>query len=446
MKIRRTVGIDLGTTNSCVGVMNETQSQVILFETEAGSSTTPSCVWFDERSNEVVVGSDAYMRRGSLPAPVVSVKRSMGKLVLIPLGKAGKVPGNVPSRVKRALSETREDRLQRYLSRLEAANPEELEAVRQKKRAEPPVMWVMDQARRLQIYLDGLDDPRARADAQKDPPLLWLPEEISALILAEERRQILARQRQLEPENTHVVDRCLITVPAYFGAEQIEATKEAGTLAGLVVMDLLQEPSAAAVYYCWKSGIQNGLFLVFDLGGGTFDVSVLRRQTGWSGVLGISGDNLLGGDDFDRVLAEHIRLTILRNNPRCDLNLDMERVEDRRIWDTLVFMAEGVKKALSREPAYLLRDTNLCDRRGGRLNIDMKITRAQFEGLISPLIDKCIPKCWEAIGKAKLKAGVSLAEVDQIFLVGGATHVPSVQREVRRRLCGGEEVPYSEAE
>ena len=292
-----------------------------------------------------------------------------------------------------------------------------------------------------------MGDARARAAAEKDPPLLWLPEEISALILAEERRLILARQTQLDPGNTHVVDRCLITVPAYFGAEQIEATKEAGTLAGLVVMDLLQEPSAAAVYYCWKSKIQNGLFMVFDLGGGTFDVSVLRRQAGWSGVLGISGDNLLGGDDFDRVLAEYIRLAVGRDNPRCDLNLDMEKVEDRRIWEVLVFMAEGVKKALSRESAYLLRDTTLCDRRGARLNIDMKITRAQFEGLVAPLIDKCIPKCWEAIGKAKLKAGVSLAEVDQIFLVGGATHVPTVQREVRRRFCSGADtVPNTPAE
>jgi len=434
------MGIDLGTTNSCVGVMNETQTEVVLFETAGGSSTTPSCVWYDERNNEVVVGRDAYVRRGSLPAPVVSVKRSMGKLVLIPLGKASKIPGNIPQGVRQSLSETREERLQRYLSREEAS-------VREKKRANPSLLWVLDQAERLGRYLSGMDDPRARAEVKKDPPLLWLPEEISALILAEERQQILIRQRELDPGNTHVADRCLITVPAYFGAEQMEATKEAGVLAGIEVLELLQEPSAAAVYYCWKSRIQDGLFMVFDLGGGTFDVSILRRQGGWSQVLGISGDNLLGGDDFDGALAEFIRATVAKENPGCDLQLDMARPEDKRIWDGLVFMAEGVKKALSREEDYLLRDTNASDRAGARLNIDMKITRARFESLIAPLIEKCIPKCWEAIAKAKLKSGVSLADMNQIFLVGGATHVPCVQLEVRRRFCSGEgAIPYTPAE
>lgn len=441
MRIRRPIGIDLGTTNSCVGVMNETQTEIILFQTAGGASTTPSCVWYDERSNEVVVGRDAYVRRGSLPAPVVSVKRSMGSQILIPLGRAGKLPGNLPPAVKQALSETREERLQRHLARLEAANATELEAVRGKKRATPPLSWVLDQPERLRIFLEGIGDAAMKEETKKNPPLLWLPEEISALILAEERRQIQSRLRELEPDKIHVADRCLITVPAYFGAAQMEATKEAGALAGLEVLELLQEPSAAAVYYCWKSNIRDGLFMVFDLGGGTFDVSILRMQSGWPQVLGISGDNFLGGDDFDRELAELIRATVAKDNPRYDLDL---QPEDRGIRDALMFMAEGVKKALTREPDYLLRDSTARDRKDERLNIEIKITQAQFEALIAPLVEKCIPKCWEAITKAKLKANVSLAEMDQIFLVGGATHVPYVQRVVRERFCGL--IPYKPGE
>lgn len=434
MRIRRPIGVDLGTTNSCVGAMNEMRQEIILFETAGGASTTPSCVWFDERNNEVVVGRDAYMRRGSEPAPVVSVKRSMGKQLLIPLGKASRLPANLPPGVKQALSETREERLRRYLSCLAPAHAAELEAAWKERRAAPPLLWVMNQPERLRIFLAGIQDAAKQEELKKDPPLLWLPEEISALILAEERRQIQSRLRELEPDKIQVADRCLITVPAYFGAEQMEATKEAGALAGLEVLELLQEPSAAAIYYCWKLRLQQGLFMVFDLGGGTFDVSILRLQGRLPQVLGISGNNFLGGDDFDRELAEMIRATAAKENPRHDLELGPE---DRGLRDALMFLAEGVKKALSREPDYLLRDTNARDRKGERFNIEMKITQARFETIIAPLVEKCIPKCWEAIAKAKLKAGVSLTDIDQIFLVGGATHVPYVQRVVRERFCGG---------
>lgn len=448
MSISRPFGIDLGTTNSCVAIMNESHTDVIIIDAGEASGTTPSCVWHDPESNEVVVGRDAYIRRGSLPAPVVSVKRSMGTQIFIPLGKASKIPSNVPPAVKRALSETRDERLERYLARLEGANPKELKAIREKKRANPPKSWVMDQRARLQYFLRGIDDPEERARAETDPPLLWLPEEISALILAEESRQVQARMRTLEPDNVHSSNRCLITVPAYFGHEQKEATKEAGVLAGLEVLELLQEPSAAATYYCWKARIQNGIFLVFDLGGGTFDVSLLRLQSGWPEVLGISGDNLLGGDDFDRALAERIRSTLVGKSSRYDLALRLERPEDRNIWNAFVVMAEGVKKALSREPTYLLRDTAAFDRKEVRLHVDMKIARKEFETLIAPLIDKCIPKCWEAIAKAKLRTGnVSLSHVDEIFLVGGATHVPLVQRAVIDRLCASTGArPYLAAE
>jgi molecular chaperone DnaK len=438
MEINRPIGIDLGTTNSCVAVMNDTQTEIILYRSPGGAGTTPSCVWYDASRNESVVGPRAYSRRGFLPAPVSSIKRSMGKLLPVMLGKVNRIPGNIPPAVARALTESREDRLERYLARLEAANPKELEAVRQKKRATPPLGWIMEQKTRLRQFLAGISDPQVRSELEHDPPLLWLPEEVSALILAEERRQILEKLQRDAPDKTHRIDRALITVPAYFGAEQIEATREAGTLAGLEVLELLAEPSAAAVYYSWKFHLSDGLFLVFDLGGGTFDVSILRLQERMSQVLGTSGDNLLGGDDIDRGLAEWIRATLAQENPDYDLALNLEHPEEKSIWEGLVFLAEGAKKALSRDEVFPLRDTARKDRRGQTLAVDMEITRSRLEELAAPILHRCIPKCWEALAKAKLKADVSLAQVDKIFLVGGATHMPCVQRMVRERFCRGD--------
>jgi molecular chaperone DnaK len=448
VEIDKPVGIDLGTTNSCVGVMNETESDVILATDRLGVSTTPSCVWFDEKRNELVVGKDAFTRRGSERPPVVSIKRKMGTMLLTPLGFARRPPLNLPPALARVLSETREQRLERYLARIEDSDPRQRAAKLAQARAKPPELWVFDQAARLEAYLSGFPDAAERERQRRDPPLLWLPEEISALILAEERRQIAATQSQQHPPAIggsaarYRVERAVITVPAYFGARQVEATREAGALAGLQVLELLQEPTAAARYYCWKHNLQDGVFLVFDLGGGTFDVSVVRRTAGVFDTLGTSGHNFLGGDDLDRRLSEWIRQRVASESPQYDLNLDARGELDSRgdrdanIRDRFVHLAEGVKKSLTISDATLLRDTNTVkDRRGNAVAIEMRIGREDFDELAAATLAQCEPKCWEALAKAKQKANVSLQDVDYVFLVGGSTHAPCVERLVKERFC-----------
>jgi molecular chaperone DnaK len=435
MEINKAIGIDLGTTNSCVGIMNETDSDIVLAVDRLGVSTTPSCVWYDERKNQIVVGRQAYARRGSEQPPVASIKRKMGTMLLTPLGWARRLPENLPAPLARVLSETREQRLERYLARIEDSDPGQREAKLAQARAEPPELWVFDQAARREVYLRSIADVKERERVAADPPLLWLPEEISALILAEERRQI-AETLARPGAHTHRVERAVITVPAYFGARQVEATREAGALAGLRVLELLQEPTAAARYYCWKHNIQDGVFLVFDLGGGTFDVSIVRRTEGVFDTLGVSGNNFLGGDDVDARLAEWIRRQVAEAMPEYDLDLQAGDERDAAIRHRFIHLAEGVKKALTSTDATLLRDTTTVkDRRGEPVSVEMGVTRDVFDQLAAETIALCIPKCWEALAKTKLKANVSLADVDHIFLVGGSTHTPCVERIVKESFC-----------
>ena len=128
MEICKPVGIDLGTTNSCAGVANETDSDIILHRNRMGVATTPSCVWYDSRKNEIVVGMGAFRRRGSQPEPIVSIKRRMGKMLLTPLGARSRIPENLPPELRRCLTETREQRLERYLATIVDPDPERQEA------------------------------------------------------------------------------------------------------------------------------------------------------------------------------------------------------------------------------------------------------------------------------------------------------------------------------
>jgi molecular chaperone DnaK len=434
VEIDKAFGIDLGTTNSCVGVMNDTDSDIILATDPLGVSTTPSCVWYDEKKNDVVVGRLAFAWRGSERAPIVSIKRKMGTMLLTPLGFARKPP-NLPPVLARVLGETRAQRLERYLKRIEDSDEQQLAAKVKQARANPPELWVFDQAARLDAYLNSLPDAEQRERLRANPPLLWLPEEISALILAEERRQMAERlTRPGAP--SYRLERAVITVPAYFGARQVDATREAGALAGLRVIELLQEPTAAARYYCWKHNIHDGVFLVFDLGGGTFDVSIVRRTAGIFDTLGVSGDNCLGGDDIDASLAEWIRQRVAAESTEYDLRLGPASERDMSIRNRFIHLAEGVKKALTATEATLLRDTTTVkDRRGNSVVIEMSVTRNIFENLANETVAQCVPKCWEALAKAKHKANVSLKDVDYIFLVGGSTHAPCVERLVKERFC-----------
>lgn len=357
MKISKGIGIDLGTTNSAVAIMDLTDSQIIMYEDKHRSTTTPSCVWYDSGKKEIVVGKLALDRRGSYPEPITSIKRKMGTSQTVRLGN-------------------------------------------------------------------------------KD----FTPEQVSAEILKELKRQIEDKLKKLStPEVSYIVDRAIITIPAYFKQPAIEATREAGVLAGLEVIELLHEPTAAAIHYAYTHHLTDDCtFLVFDPGGGTFDVSILRQTAGAPQVLGISGDTFLGGDDLDKRLAELIRQRLMENpESGYDLNLDIENdPEDRLRYTQLVMVAEGVKIVLTDRTSTLLRNTtSITDKNNQRVNIEMPIDREEFEDCVRDLIGKMIPKCWEALAKAHKKAGISLKDIDYILLVGGTSYVPLVQQTARENFC-----------
>lgn len=441
MKHNRVIGIDLGTTNSCVGVMDEQQSKVLLQGDSGGDKTTPSCLYYDEQRNEVVVGAGAYAFRGANPSPVSSIKRYMGKDILTPLGRACSLPCNLPPAVARSLTESREERFERFLSRIDAGSEKERERIRKEKTANPPRLWVLDQKTRLEVWIEQIADPKERQRVAADPPLLWLPEELSALIVAEERRCIADTIQREESGRQHEVERAVITHPAYFAADQIEATREAGLLAGLRVVQLLAEPTAAATYYCWKHGLSDGALMVFDLGGGTFDVSILKAQGGNIEVVSTSGNNALGGNEFDAALA-HELVRRLKDDPAgYDLDLDLKVQRDRAVFDGLKHLAEKMKKEFSQQEECRLRDNTHCDRAGKPIAIEMSFTRAEFEELIKGIVARCIPKCWEAVARAHRKSSLTLADIDHVLLVGGSTYVPLVREVVQRTFCSAPKPP-----
>ena len=350
----KAVGIDLGTTNSAVAVMSSTDTEIVIHsDPNTKNETTPSCVWKDPKSGQIVVGRKAYSRIGSRPVPIKSIKRSMGRQVI-----------------------------------------------------------------------ETLTNERVT------------PEQVSSYILAEMKRQIEVNMRDFETEAaTRIVDRAIITVPAYFDQPQIEATRKAAEMAGLHVLELLHEPTAAACYHCWQTGTQNGVFLVYDFGGGTFDVSVLRCTEGAFEVLGISGNNYLGGDDLDAAIAEEILRRLVAQD--YDLALDIQHNEEDQLrFAKLKLLAEGVKKALSNTSEFVLRDTvSLQDKAGSWVDIDMLFERHEVEEIMRLLIERTIPYCYKAIELAQQRAGVTLAQIDEIILAGGSTHIPLVRAIVQQTFC-----------
>lgn len=262
------------------------------------------------------------------------------------------------------------------------------------------------------------------------------PEQVSAYILSEMKRQIEEDIKGFEIESTAwTLDRAIVTVPAYFDQPQIDATRKAAELAGLQVIELLHEPTAAACYYCWQTGVTDGTFMVYDFGGGTFDVSVLRCTGGAFEVLGISGNNRLGGDDIDAALGEEIQRRLL--DEEYDLNLDVQNdPEDSLRFDKLKLLAEGVKKALSNASEFVLRDTvSLQDKVGAWVDIDMLFERSEVENIMRPIIERTVSYCHQAIELAQKRAGVTLAQIDAIILAGGTTHIPLVREIVQQTFC-----------
>ncbi|RFS86989.1 hypothetical protein D0T12_01655 [Actinomadura spongiicola] len=354
--VSKAVGIDLGTTNSAVGVMDPGDTEIIIHRDEVSRArTTPSCVWRDPATGELVVGRKALNRIGGRPEPIRSIKRLMGSATTV--------------------------------------------------------------------------------DVSGQP---MTPEEVSAAILAELKRQIEQNVAELATADTSwLVDRAIVTVPAYFDLPMIDATRKAGEMAGLEVLDLLHEPTAAACYHCWRTKTRDGTFLVYDLGGGTFDVSVVRATAGVYEVLGISGNNRLGGDDIDTAFARRLQDMLVEMGWALDLN-PADDPGDRLRFNQLMLLAEGVKKGLSASSDFPLRDNGrIIDKLGNHVTIDAGFDRTDLEAVARPLIERTIPYCHEALERTKLKEKVDLADIDQVILAGGSTHMPLVREIVTAELCAG---------
>lgn len=352
--VSKGVGIDLGTTNSAVAVMNQTDSDIVIHrDASTKSLTTPSCVWKDPKTGEIVVGRKAFRRVGTTPEPIKSIKRLMGH---------------------------------------------------------PTTVRVTDED--------------------------MSPERVSAAILAEMKRQIEQVVAGWDNSSTSwMVDRAIVTVPAYFDHPAIEATRKAAEEAGLDVLDLLHEPTAAACYHCWRTKTSNGTFLVYDLGGGTFDVSVVRYTAGAYEVLGISGNPRLGGDDIDIAIAQHLQEQLIREGYALELDPEQDP-EDRIRFNHLRFLGEGVKKALSTQTEFMLSDSGtLRDKNGEAVIIEQMWERDEFDAVARPIVERTIPYCEDAMKLAHERAGITLADVDQIILAGGSTHIPLVRDIVTAELC-----------
>ena len=266
------------------------------------------------------------------------------------------------------------------------------------------------------------------------------PAELSAKILAELKARMVETlsQKPLKMGEATLdlpVARAVITVPAYFDAPQVEATRKAGELAGFEVIGILQEPTAAAIYHTWKRRLGDGNFLVYDLGGGTFDVSILRCIGGEYQVLAIDGDNFLGGDDFDRRFAEALRKDLVGRGYALDLDVK-DDAEDRRRFGRLVHLAQEIKESLSTADVVHVNKSDLfTDKSGESVSYESDVGRKQYEEIVGDLVETTIGCCERALARAREVANIGLDAVDHVILVGGSTRVPLVVRRVTEALA-----------
>ncbi|CAA9456442.1 MAG: Chaperone protein DnaK [uncultured Rubrobacteraceae bacterium] len=346
----KSIGIDLGTTNSCVAVL-EGGDPVVITNSE-GERTTPSVVAFDRKSGDRLVGQLA--RRQAVTNPdrtIYSVKRFMGRRFREVSAEAGTVGYEV---------------------------------------------------------VDGPGgDVRVRA-GDKDHS----PAEISAMILQKLKRDA---EEYLGEEVTEAV----VTVPAYFEDAQRQATKDAGRIAGLNVKRIINEPTAAALAYGLDKETEQTI-LVFDLGGGTFDVSILELGEGVFEVKATSGNNHLGGDDFDQKVVEWI-VSEFRKDSGIDLS------KDKMATQRLVEAAEKAKKELSSTTSTSINLPFITADANGPKHLDLTLTRAQFNNLTADLVEGTAGPVRQAMKDAGLEGG----QIDQIILVGGSTRIPAIQEKVK---------------
>jgi molecular chaperone DnaK len=345
----KVIGIDLGTTYSCVAVIEGSEPAII--PNSEGGRTTPSVVAI-AKNNERLVGQLAKRQAITNPENTVySIKRFMGRR----FSEAGEEIDRVSYAIKKGKSEE------------------------------------------ILIQLK---------DRSYQPP------EISAMIL---RALKQSAQEFLGIEVTEAV----ITVPAYFNDAQRQATKDAGKIAGLEVMRIVNEPTAAALAYGLEKK-KAGKIAVYDLGGGTFDISILELSDGVYQVKSTSGDTLLGGDDFDRVIQDWI---VSDFKEQTGIDLASDRMAMQRIREA----AEKAKCELS-----TVHETNInlpfihADSDGPK-HLDMVLTRATMEKLVHPLVQRTLEPCEQALKDA----GLSVSDIDEVILVGGSTRVPLVRRVVK---------------
>ncbi|MBE7383860.1 MAG: molecular chaperone DnaK [Leptolyngbya sp. SIO1E4] len=350
----KVVGIDLGTTNSCIAVMEGGQSVVIA--NAEGTRTTPSVVAY-AKNGDRLVGQIAKRQAVMNPENTFySVKRFIGR-------KYGEVSN-------------------------------EMTEVSYK------------------VLRDGSANVKLNCSAAGKQ---FAPEEISAQVL---RKLVDDASKYLgEP-----IKQAVITVPAYFNDSQRQATKDAGKVAGLEVLRIINEPTAASLAYGLDKKT-NETILVFDLGGGTFDVSVLEVGDGVVEVLSTSGDTHLGGDDFDKKIVDWLADEFKRNE-----GIDLR--QDKQALQRLTEAAEKAKIELSGATQTDINLPFITATQEGPKHLDTTLTRAQFEQMCSDLLDRCQTPVEQALKDAKLSAG----NIDEVVLVGGSTRIPAVQELVRRTI------------
>ncbi len=353
----KVIGIDLGTTNSCLSVLEGGQP-IVISNSEQGR-TTPSVVGFG-KDNERIVG-DAAKRQAVTNAEntIYSIKRFIG----------------------RRWEDTAEER-----SRV-------------------PYTCVPGRDNTVDVQVRGK---------------VYTPQEISAMILQK-------LKQDAEEFLGEAVTQAVITVPAYFTDAQRQATKDAGAIAGLEVLRIINEPTAAALAYGADKLQQNQLILVFDLGGGTFDVSILQLGDGVFEVKSTAGNNHLGGDDFDNVLVQWM-LKNFQASEGIDLNKD--KVALQRLKEA----AEKAKIELSDQTTTSINLPFITADANGPKHLELDLSRAEFESLVRHLIDATMEPVRQAIKDAELKP----SDVEKIILVGGSTRIPAV-RESIRQFFGGRE-------
>jgi molecular chaperone DnaK len=344
------IGIDLGTTNSCVSVMEGNEPVVI--PNSEGKRTTPSIVAFVE-GGERKVGDPAKRQAITNPEKTIaSIKRFMGESY----SKVQKESGRVPYKVVKGDNDT----------------------------------------------------PRVQIDDR-----MYTPQEISAMILQK-------MKKTAEDYLGQEVKEAVVTVPAYFNDAQRQATKEAGEVAGLKVSRIINEPTAAALAYGLDKADQDKTIAVFDLGGGTFDISVLELGDGVFEVKSTNGDTHLGGDDFDQVLIDW-----MAEEFKSEENIDLR--QDPMALQRLKEAAEKAKVELSSSAQTEINLPYITATASGPKHLVRTLTKANFEKLADKLIQATITPCKQAIKDA----GISVSDIDEVILVGGSTRIPAIQEVVK---------------